>query len=140
MDRPATGGLEQAVSEVLETMFFLSVIREIPGRPAGEAVFVNLRFDGQRPGSFSVAVSRDAAIEMSGRFPGGEEEPEGANPEEVVCELANVLCGSFLSLRERGAHWEIGEPACVAEFPEEEARRSFELEIGWLEAGLTIRE
>lgn len=134
--------LRDAVTEVLETMFFASVGEETAEGCAGDSLIATLRFVGSPSGSFSLAVSREAAVEMAANFLGCEEDEGGdeagsGQPEEVVREMANMVCGSFLSRVEGGSHFELEAPRSAAEFPDEQQRRSFELENGRIEIGLT---
>ncbi len=129
--------LQTALTEVLETMFFASVGGEIPTPAGPDALMATLRFVGQPSGSFSLAVSREAAEEMAAGFLGFEDEVTPGQPAEVIREMANMVCGSFLSKVESDTHFELSSPQTPAEFPPEAWRCSFELENGSIEVGLT---
>ncbi len=137
---PVQPALQDAVGEVLETMFFVSVLGEASAPPAGDSIISNLRFSGHLSGSFSVAVSREAATILAENFLGCEEQVGEAECQAVVRELSNMLCGSLLSRVERNAHWELTEPRNVADFPEECMRKIFDTDTGLIEVGLTARE
>jgi CheY-specific phosphatase CheX len=93
--------LEPAFVEVLETMFFTSILETCPsgGIPAGTpAVSSRLAFRGDPSGLFEIGITQDAARSLAASFLGVEEQElslERAG--DVVCELANMLCGSVLS-------------------------------------------
>jgi CheY-specific phosphatase CheX len=93
--------LQPAFTEVLETMFFTSVVDTCPGRgvPAGApAVSSRLTFRGDPSGVFEIGITQDAARSLAASFLGEEEqELSEGRAGDVVCELANMLCGSVLS-------------------------------------------
>src|SRR5271169_5617214 len=118
-------GLAAAVEEVLETMCFTSVFGSgegaapapgedgVPGEAdAGPpACTAELRFEGNPSGGCRVSVSRKLARVVGAGFLGLEEmEVTDSQTEEVVCELANMICGSVLSRLEREATFRITHP------------------------------
>src|SRR5690242_5541323 len=93
--------LQPAFTDVLETMFFTSVLEicASPGVPARTpAVSSRLTFRGHPSGVFEIGIAQDAARRLAASFLGEEEQDlsEGRLG-DVVCELANMLCGSVLS-------------------------------------------
>jgi len=106
--------LSAAAADVLETMFFSTVMGEAPvglDRPAN-AVAARLQFSGARSGVFAVRLTEGAAQVIAASFLAEEtEEPTKPQVQEVVCELANMMCGSVLSRLDRGAHFDLGPPA-----------------------------
>ena len=108
--------LAAAAADVLETMFFSSVIGDGPATaelPA-EAVAARLGFSGARSGTFAVRLSEGAAQVIAANFLAEEAgEPTRQQVQEVICELANMMCGSVLSRLDRGAHFDLGQPAMV---------------------------
>ncbi len=107
--------LALAASDVLETMFFCSVLAEVPvGTAPPKAVAARLPFSGARSGVFSVRLTEGAAQVIAAGFLAEEtREPSQEQVAEVVCELANMMCGSVLSRLDRGAHFDLGSPALV---------------------------
>jgi chemotaxis protein CheY-P-specific phosphatase CheC len=92
--------LRPAFTEVLETMFFTSVIDICAtGAAAGPPPIISrLRFRGDPSGVFEIGMTGDAARRLAAAFLGeDEQELSESRTGEVVCELANMLCGSFLS-------------------------------------------
>jgi CheY-specific phosphatase CheX len=92
--------LEPACTEVLETMFFTSVLEVgTGGEPAATpAVSSCLAFHGSTSGFFRVATSEEAAHSLAAAFLGEDEHDLPTEKRgEVICEMANMLCGSFLS-------------------------------------------
>lgn len=105
--------LRQSAGEVLETMFFLSVEREAGWEEVAhkEHLYAEMDFQGAAEGRLELAVSRDIAPVLAAGFL-GKEEPELTQPEieGVVCELANMLCGSVLSRLESQSLFQLGAP------------------------------
>ena len=108
--------LAAAASDVLETMFFSSVIGELPvnATPPASALAARLQFSGARAGAFGLRLTEGAARVITANFLAEEtDEPTTQQVQEVVCELANMMCGSVLSRLDRGAHFDLGQPAMV---------------------------
>jgi len=113
-DMAVAESLAAAAADVLETMFFSTVIGEAPvsATPPADAVAARLRFSGARSGVFTLRVTEGAAQVIAANFLAEEtSEPTKPQVEEVVCELANMMCGSVLSRLDRGAHFDLGAPA-----------------------------
>jgi CheY-specific phosphatase CheX len=91
--------LGEAVNEVLETMFFVDT-EEQPflDRPQEDLIEARLRFEGGPSGSLRLRINNGAARTLAADFL-GEDAPEvsAARTQEVVTELANMICGCFLS-------------------------------------------
>jgi hypothetical protein len=87
-----------------------------------------------------VGLSAASARLLAAGFLGEDEEALTASqPGEVVCELANMLCGSFVSGLEGEEKFELGSPELTADgekTPEAETppavRQSYQLENGIL--------
>jgi chemotaxis protein CheY-P-specific phosphatase CheC len=132
--------LEQTACDTLELMFFAEILGAAsPENFAGtNCVASALHFSGARSGSFGVIVQADAAQALAVDFLGGETEDPGAERVgEVICELANILCGGTLSrlLVDRGCS--LSQPQlCSATVPIAEdagtAVASIQLESGAL--------
>lgn len=105
--------LRQSVEEVLEKMFFIRSLSEAAGElPLWEnAIMAHLSFEGEPSGSLTVRVTRDAARTISADFLGADEsELTQQQVGEVVCELANMICGSVLSRVESAATFRLVSP------------------------------
>jgi chemotaxis protein CheY-P-specific phosphatase CheC len=137
--------LQPAFTEVLETMFFTSVLEVLDSgeMPAGiPAIFSRLNFHGVPSGEFEIAISQDAARILAAGFLGeDEQEFPDAKAGEVVCELANMLCGSFLSLIGSRSTFELSHPELVG-IPMEApiASAAFELPEGRLAVAIRFEE
>ncbi len=89
---------------------------------AAPACTAALRFKGHPSGGFRVSVPRTLARVVGAGFLGCEElEVSDAQAEGVVCELANMICGSVLSRLESEATFRITHPELVP--PERAAGR-----------------
>jgi len=108
--------LAAAVEEVLETMYFSTVLASADGAAPSEgggapAITVKLRFEGSPSGGFRVSVPLTLARVVSAGFLGREEaEVSDSQAEEVVGELANMICGSVLSRLQSDATFQITHP------------------------------
>lgn len=90
--------LEQAVIAVLENMFFTAPAGPVGPHPAAPVVEARLGFHGPLSGTLTVRVSQDAARTLAAAFLGEDEGAlSAALPGQVVCELANILCGRLIS-------------------------------------------
>ncbi len=112
------------------------------GAPACTA---ELRFHGNPSGGFRVRVPWKLARVVGAGFLGREEtEVSDSQAEEVVCELANMICGSVLSRLESKAtfqitHPEPGRPERDAGFDGAGASRWFDLGDGILTVSLELQ-
>jgi hypothetical protein len=137
--------LQAALAEVLETMFFTSIVdsEDGPGVPAGAPMlFSRLNFSGVPSGVFEIGIAPDAARALATAFFGEEDqEITEARTGEVVCELANILCGSVLSRIARGAIFELSRPEIAAGQMEAPAvRLGFELPEGRAASAIRFEE
>ena len=114
-----TSEMEQAMADaaeaVLESMFFTSLTEEGAGAPCGSlhepCIAARLSFRGNPPGRFGVRTPPETGRRITASFLGlGEDEPTEAEIGEVICELANMLCGSVLSRLETYSRFELSGP------------------------------
>jgi CheY-specific phosphatase CheX len=127
------GALAESVQEVLEKMFFVDSLgrAEAGAQPSGIAA--ELMFDGDPPGSFRLELDVPAARSAAADFLGEDaEELSTEQLNEVVCELANMICGSVLSRIESKATIRLSKPMIVsaAEQPQGPAGASFQAALG----------
>ncbi|MGO9011564.1 MAG: chemotaxis protein CheX [Bryobacteraceae bacterium] len=144
--------LASAVEEVLETMCFASVLASAeaavpPELGCGAPAFTaELHFQGNPSGGFRLGVPMKLARVLGAGFLGLEEtEVSDSRAEEVVCELANMICGSILSGLECKAtfqitHPELAPPKQSVSFAGAAASRWFDLENGFLTASLQLEQ
>ncbi len=110
--------LRESVDEVLEKMFFIRSLGESAGSPGGAELIAHVTFQGRPSGSFTLSASAAAARSIAADFLGAEEAEVGDEQVgEVICELANMICGSALSRIESDFDFRLDKPALVAEPP-----------------------
>jgi CheY-specific phosphatase CheX len=132
-----------AAQNVLETMFFTSIMGERKEPPEDLAVEALVGFEGEPSGSFGLKLSAAAARSVAANFLGVEDERELTEPQigEVSCELANMICGAMLSQVESGSTFQISHPQLVApggaDASASASERFFDLDNGAL--GLWVR-
>jgi hypothetical protein len=114
-DSAIRSALDEAVKAVLERMFFIAAGDPLsPGAAAEPSVQVRLTFEGEPSGSLHLRVALPAARSISADFLGIERaEVSEQQIGEVVCELANMICGSLLSRTDSSATFRLGAPAIV---------------------------
>jgi hypothetical protein len=135
--------IQAAMVEVLETMFFTSVMESSESAalpPVADTLFSRLSFSGPPAGAFEVGIPPDAARSLATGFLGDDESSVcESRTREVVCELTNMLCGSVLSRIAGGAAFELSHPGVVDRAMETPtARVHFELPEGPLSAAIRI--
>jgi CheY-specific phosphatase CheX len=137
-----------AVEAVLETMFFSAPLGPAEPEIGNSAVAARLAFHGNPSGRLDVHLSEPSAQPLAAGFLGEEEETLTASqPGQVVCELANMLCGSLVSKLESEASFDLTSPELVPVGSEAAAgsedspatSQSFELENGILTVTLHLR-
>jgi len=105
--------LVESVTEVLESMFFTSLLEEhetMSGLP--ECISVQLSFQGGAVGTFGILVPPETARTIGANFLGlDQDEISSTQTGEVVCELANMLCGSALSRLGNASRLALSPPA-----------------------------
>jgi hypothetical protein len=148
-ERELDGLLASAVDAVLEAMFFSAPLG--PGAPPGLSdpglLAARLSFRGNPSGAMAVCLSPDAARPLAAGFLGVDvPDVSGAQIGEVVCELANMLCGSVVSKLESEQIFDLSPPELVSaqtvlavpDGPGPRARRSIALETGTLTVTLAL--
>jgi CheY-specific phosphatase CheX len=106
--------LRESVEEVLEKMFFVRTMGDAEtGQPVADLA-ARLTFEGDPSGCLTLRIPQSAARSISADFLGAEEE-DLSEPEirEVVCELANIICGSLLSRVESTTTFRLASPRIV---------------------------
>jgi CheY-specific phosphatase CheX len=106
--------LEAATAEVLETMFFATASGEAASWPpaAGDCVAASVAFSGTRNGNLTVRLPGGTARALAACFLGVDSEgPLGPGQvAEVVCEMANMVCGAALSRLDPDGEVRLGPP------------------------------
>jgi CheY-specific phosphatase CheX len=131
--------LAGAACEVLETMFFTCPLGDAESGAAGEDPFhARVAFKGKHSGIFGLSVDGPSALAITSNFLGSGDEGEIApeQVEDVVCELANIICGTVLSRIDSAARFDIGHPELAAAAVEGPYERSLALDDGTLTVSL----
>lgn len=132
--------LVEAASEVLESMCFLSVLGEISAPDAIDDRWIgsHLEFTGdQGSGVFGICVTADTGAIITTNFLGQAiYETSTAQIEEVLRELSNMICGSFLGRFRGDSIFDLASPICggmrVAPDLHHGVVQTLELDEGWL--------
>jgi CheY-specific phosphatase CheX len=125
--------LQESVREVLEKMFFVDLLQSCPCEPLRAGITAELSFEGDPPGSFRLALDLAAASTVAADFLG--EDPAELSSEQmadVVCELANMICGSLLSRIESTAAFRLSKPSVISaeSHPQTGVRSCFRALVG----------
>jgi len=107
--------LQESTEEVLEKMFFIQCLGESLEAESEPPFVAHLAFEGDPSGALTLYVRASAARSVAADFLAAEE-PDLSEQEvgEVVCELANMICGSVLSRVESSATFRLASPQLVA--------------------------
>lgn len=131
------GVLAEAASEVLETMYFTGVLglAEDPDVDRGGWPSVRLAFSGPHSGSFGVRAPGEVARTLASNFLGvDEKEISEQQMGEVLCELANIICGATLVRLAGDARFSLTHPEIQPDGREQEGTTVvLELDSGLLE-------
>jgi two-component system, chemotaxis family, chemotaxis protein CheY len=101
--------LRVSARHVLETMFFSSVEGELPPQSVDHGLSAWITFSGSISGRFALVLSPDAASNVANNFLGLTGAAVDATEEgQVVRELANMVCGRFLSRFAPDGHFDLG--------------------------------
>jgi CheY-specific phosphatase CheX len=101
--------LADSIEEILDAMFFTAC----GGAPeaARMELAAEVAFEGSAAGRLTVRVAVAAARPIAANFLGEEEDAiTERQVSEVVCELANMICGSLLSRVEGAGEFRLGTP------------------------------
>jgi hypothetical protein len=136
--------LDTIVEEVMELMFFSTVLGPAGARPEGPCITATVQFSGPRTGTLGVCSPQAAVTALAANFLQLEEEDSEKEVDSIFGELANVLCGALLGRMEPAGHFAISVPQVSRSLeggglPENTpVRRCVEIEEGALEIGLAI--
>ncbi len=125
MDQQMMTNLRQAISSVLETMFFMPVQITDEGGFGDKWSQQNtklwhavVRFSGPANGSFFLLVPASLAQEITANFLGLDEtEVEPGQESDTVKEALNMIGGFVLSQVQKADEYQIGIPEIVSENP-----------------------
>jgi CheY-specific phosphatase CheX len=136
--------LHESVDEVLEKMFFIRSLGDSVGASGGPEIIAHLTFEGRPSGSFTLRAGWAAARSITADFLGMEEvELSESQVSEVVCELANMICGCALSRLECDFQFRLGMPVLLTSAPQVggvAVSRAVELYNGAIAVTMNIEE
>lgn len=107
--------LAEAIEETLEKMFFIPYLEE-PGDAASpqEEFAARLEFAGDPPGRLTLRIAAPLACSIAADFLGEDQlSSSERRVQEVICELANMICGSVLSRVENATDFRLGAPRLI---------------------------
>jgi CheY-specific phosphatase CheX len=120
-DQTLAQALAECTEEVLEQMFFVRPLSDAPAEDllASPHLIADVDFAGEPSGHLILSVSQQAARSIAADFL-AEEEPVLSEQQvgEVVCELANIICGSVLTRVESRSLFRLGSPRLLPEDPQ----------------------
>jgi CheY-specific phosphatase CheX len=126
--------LRESLVDVLEKMFFISILDETPDTvtlAVQEDMAVRLSFEGKPSGSLSLQLNRFVARSIAADFLGAEpDQVSDSQVGEVMCELANMICGSVLSRVENAVTFRLGAPEITAPEPPPAAAAVYSVPLG----------
>jgi CheY-specific phosphatase CheX len=103
--------LEDSIMETLDAMFFTACFGapEAEGAPPAEMA-AEVAFEGRPPGRLTLRMAAAAARSLAANFLGEEEDALSERQVgDVLCELANMVCGFVVSRVEAG-EFRLGAP------------------------------
>lgn len=139
--------LSTSVDSVLETMFFSVVSGPAEPEINGAVLRARVSFRGRPSGTFGMCLSAPTATLLAASFLGEDEQTlTESQTGQVMCEMANMLCGALLSRLQSEEIFDLGTPELMPSLSEvvansvmpHEARRSFALEGGILTVNLQL--
>ena len=107
--------MPECCSEVLDSMYFVTVLDSTATDvllPAEQPAYdFTLNFNGDLSGTFGLRVSSTDSVSIAANFLGEDEaDISPTESEEVVGELANMLCGSIVSRIPSSAKFVLSHP------------------------------
>ena len=137
--------LVSAATEVLESMCFISVVESSDESVAEDETWIaaRLQFQGRLSGDFGLRAPQGTARQIASNFLGEDEvDLNTLQVVEVLCELSNMICGSFLNRLEGKGAYDLSHPVrdpIVAQPPAVAACQALQLNEGvlyvWLSMG-----
>ena len=134
--------IEPAVTAVLETMFFSELLGPSGPDSSPANLAVRVPFSGEVSGVLEIRISRASACSLAASFLGESEESLAeSQAAQVVCELANMLCGWIVSKPGSQGCFDLGSPELLANQNEcpmglPASQQSFAVENGTLTVSL----
>jgi hypothetical protein len=136
--------MSAAAEDVLETMFFTGIYGEAQSPPGEEPqLTARVAFEGTPCGSLTLRLSEPSALSLASNFLACESDTPVAPAllGGVVCELANMICGSLLSRVKSETQFRLGGPELLPADgvkPQGPVSRSLDLGDGTLDLWLRL--
>ena len=130
-----------AVASVLESMFFSEAEESCEPSRGMDDLRARVSFSGEVCGVLGIRISERSARSLAASFLGEAEELlSDAQIAQVICELANILCGWIVSKEDWRGVWELGSPELLSadEAELEGVEESFSLDGGGLTVSLSL--
>lgn len=129
-----------AVHDVLETMFFCEALDRCEPETGVAQLEARVAFSGAKSGTIDIQISEPSARDLAASFL-GESEVSNIQVAQVICELANMLCGSIVSKIEAPGCFDLGAPELLIHPDQQteftaEIQQSFAIERGTLTVAL----
>jgi CheY-specific phosphatase CheX len=107
--------ISEVVDTVLETMFFTASLGPAEAVSDSQVLEARVSFQGIPSGTLSVRLSEGSARMLAAGFLGEDEHLlTGSESSQVVCELANMLCGMLMSKLETEGTFDLAAPELIA--------------------------
>ncbi len=144
MSKNVESDMEEALREVLGTMFFTEVLAESECPVTDGSVAMRVEFRGESDGEMRLRMPAETANSLAAGFLGKETAGEVSSTEamQVAGELSNMVCGCFLSRHEAEKLFELSSPEPVppdAPAPVPSTAHSFQLDTGCIHLTLARR-
>jgi CheY-specific phosphatase CheX len=111
-DQKLEGEVLTAATEVLEAMYFTTVMGPAQDALGAEGWLSELEFKGDLSGFFALRMGGETARMLAANF-FGEDESEVSETSigDMVGEMANMICGSVLSRMGAETHFTLSHPS-----------------------------
>jgi CheY-specific phosphatase CheX len=110
--------LAECTEEALEQMFFVQPLDDPApvDSSSGPPLIAEVNFKGDPSGHLTLSISAQAARSIAADFL-AEDEPVLSEQQvgEVLCELANIICGSVLTRVESSTLFRLDRPRLISE-------------------------
>jgi CheY-specific phosphatase CheX len=140
-DQALAQALAECTEEVLEQMFFVRPLSDPTREDLLDSphLIADVDFAGEPSGHLILSVSQQAARSIAADFL-AEEEPVLSEQQvgEVVCELANIICGSVLTRVEGKTLFRLGSPRLLVQGPQSKTQQGAVQSLNLWNGNLTV--
>jgi|SRR5579884_2063595 len=126
--------MSDAAREIFETMFFIAPEESAPAEEWDKAIGAEVEFSGAACGRFEIELKEPLAQELAAGF-SGVMDPSEMAPEavpQVLCELANMICGATLSRMEPTALFRLKTPRFLGSTRRQQSSKQI---VRWFDSG-----